>query len=54
MDLDAAGEVEATLYRRVDDGDFFETDHRRRCLSCVRVNVWLDVFCRRPFVRVIL
>jgi hypothetical protein len=41
MDLDAAGEVEAAFDGGVDDGDFFQPDHRRRCLSCVRVNVWL-------------
>ena len=44
MDLDAAGEVEASFDGCIDDGDFFEPDHRRRDLSCVRVNVWLDVF----------
>jgi hypothetical protein len=39
MDFDAAGEVEASFDRRVDDGDLFEVNHRARTSSCVRVNV---------------
>jgi hypothetical protein len=54
MDFDAAGEVETTVDGRVDDRDFFEPDHRRLDLSCVRVNVWLDEFGRRLFVRMIV
>ena len=34
MDLDAAGEVEAAFDGCVDDGGFFETDHRGWPLLC--------------------
>jgi hypothetical protein len=46
MNLDAAGEVEATFDRRVDDRDLFQVDHRVGASSCVRVNVWPDCSAR--------
>jgi hypothetical protein len=54
MDFDAAGEIEASFDGRFDDGDFFQSDHRKRNLSCVRVNVWLDKFRKEFYVRVSL
>lgn len=43
MDLDAAGEIEASFDRCVDDVDLFQMDHREGTASCVRVNGWLDL-----------
>ncbi len=54
MDLDAAGEVETSFDGCFDDGDLFQSDHRRRDLSCVRVNVWLMYLAEELFVRMIV
>lgn len=55
MNFDAAGEVEATADGCLDEGDLFQTDHRVRVASYVRVNVldflrgYLDEYGRHEF-----